>query len=280
MNTATVRCHPGAQLNNGINASGDANLCISATHGAACPAAKSCAQTWQSVWELAAPQPGLLFSIYLLVVLYIAYMQYDIHECFICVSGNRYVWALPVGLSRLLSSLCSLMCPVYVFVFVDVFCLCVCVLCFELCWACWYQWYMCDVHIAWRICVFWFKLFYWWLLFCISRNNFSGFGVCVASNCAYCLLNSYIFISCLYFALFSGGIHFPESVWHVCELQTNSLCVSTISFISLSPCLVFKFFVKHSVCSIHLSECGVCCVWGSDWWSRPRNAASHHRAVG
>ena len=155
-----------------------------------------------------------------------------------------------------------------------------CVLCFELCWACWYQWYMCDVHIAWRICVFWFKLFYCWLLFCISRNNFSGFGVCVASNCAYCLLNSYIFISCLYFALFSGGIHFPESVWHVCELQTNSLCVSTISFISLSPCLVFKFFVKHSVCSIHLSECGVCCVWGSDWWSRPRNAASHHRAVG
>ena len=117
MNTATVRCHPGAQLNNGINASGDANLCISATHGAACPAAKSCAQTWQSVWELAAPQPGLLFSIYLLVVLYIAYMQYDIHECFICVSGNRYVWALPVGLSRLLSSLCSLMCPVFVFVY-------------------------------------------------------------------------------------------------------------------------------------------------------------------
>ena len=117
MNTATVRCHPGAQLNNGINASGDANLCISATHGAACPAAKSCAQTWQSVWELAAPQPGLLFSIYLLVVLYIAYMQYDIHECFICVSGNRYVWALPVGLSGILSSVCSLMCPVYVFVY-------------------------------------------------------------------------------------------------------------------------------------------------------------------
>ena len=117
MNTATVRCHPGAQLNNGINASGDANLCISATHGAACPAAKSCAQTWQSVWELAAPQPGLLFSIYLLVVLYIAYMQYDIHECFICVSGNRYVWALPVGLSGILSSLCSLMCPVFVFVY-------------------------------------------------------------------------------------------------------------------------------------------------------------------
>ena len=186
MNTATVRCHPGAQLNNGINASGDANLCISATHGAACPAAKSCAQTWQSVWELAAPQPGLLFSIYLLVVLYFAYMQYDIHECFICVSGNRYVWALPVGLSRLLSGspLCVRWCVLF---------LCLCTLFWTVLGLVISVIYMCDVHIAWRICVFWFKLFYCWLLFCISRNHFSGFGVCVASNCAYFSMNSFFF---------------------------------------------------------------------------------------